>query len=449
MDQIIAIIYIFAISIVVLAFIDLKLSIAVYIAYLILVPYLQFKIAGFPLSYNLINTLLLAVLLYQSLIKKSFNLNFQAITPFLLLYFSLLFISLLTWGMPWNIQFNFWRASFMQSCILSLIIWNLARSDVMTLIYLKRAFIISMTIAAIYGLFLMQMKGLNPYTSFISDYFGIKDSAEKFSQIETRLDFSTAAKIQATMIHPMTWTLMLCFSIIIFSAMYLKTKNKILWILIGLIGFNILISGVRTGIAAIVIGFMYYLIRYRKFKLIFVTIIFLFLVISIINTNENMKNIFTSFIDIKGTKSNVNGSSITMRLDQLNGSIEEIIGHELAGKGYGWNGYYMSLHGYHPVILAFESLLFVVLCNSGYIGLLSWIFFFLLLYRLHRKLLYEKTDILLMDTFVITFAAYSIGTGDYGYMSFFAIFHSFLFSYLVNINKSKLIPTNLSDKIFD
>jgi hypothetical protein len=350
-----------------------------------------------------------------------------------------------TWGdMPWNMQFDIWRASFMRTCIVSFIVWNIGLSDEKSLIYFKWAFIISMVIAGIYGLFLMRMNGLNPYTTLVTNYFGIEDAAENYSKRESRLDFSTASKIQATMIHPMTWTLILCFTLIIFVVMYLKTKNRKLWLLIGLFAFNILISGVRTGIATLTIGIVYFLIRFRKFKLIFSILILLSLLTLIIQSNDSLSNVFASFIDVSGKKSDVQGSSIMMRLEQLQGSFDEIKGHELTGKGYGWTGYYISLNGKHPVILAFESLVFMVLCNSGYIGALVWIIFFILLYHLNRKLLHEKNDIYLMDVFIITYAAYATGTGDYGYISFFAIFYSFLLAYLMNIQRSRIIEVKKS-----
>jgi hypothetical protein len=438
-NLIIAGVFLFALSIVVLSFIDLKLSVAVYISYLILVPYLEFNIAGLPLSYNLVNALLFVVFLYHALIKKSFNLKYQFILPFLFLYFSLLILSLFTNEIPWSFQFNGWRASFMQTCLVSFIVWNLALADPKFLVYFKRAFLISITIAGIYGVLLMKMEGLNPYTSMLSDYFGKDDMALRFSGMEGRLDFSTASKIQSTMAHPMTWTLMLSFSIIILWAINSKANNKILWFLMGLIGFNILISGVRTGIAALTIGFIYFLIRNRNIKLIILTLIAVTAIALVVQSNEELSNLFTSFTDVSGQKSDVSGSSITMRLDQLQGAINEIEGNELTGKGYGWTGYYMSLNGTHPVILAFESLIFMVLCNSGYLGLMVWILFFFFLFLLNRKILALKTDIFLMDTFIMVYAAYATGTGEYSYMPFFAFFYSFLLGYLLSNQQSEKV----------
>lgn len=448
MSIIIAGVVIFALSIIVLSFIDLKLSVAVYVSYLILVPYLEINIAGLSLSYNLVNTLLFAVFLYHSLIKNNFRLNFHVITPFLFLYFSLLFISFFTNGLPWSDQFNGWRASFMQICLISFIVWNLALSYQKFLVYFKFAFIISITISGVYGLLLMKMEGLNPYTSIVSDYFGKDDIALRFSEMEGRLDFSSASKIQSTMAHPMTWTLMLCFSIITLFVIYTRTKNEKLWFLFGLLGFNIFISGVRTGMAALTIGFIYFLLRNRNIKLIIITLLTIIALSVVVQSNESLSNLFASFTDVSGQKSDVSGSSIEMRLNQLQGSLNEIKGNELVGKGYGWTGFYMSLHGTHPVILAFESLIFMVLCNSGYIGLMVWILFFLLLFNVNRKILKLKTDIFLMDSYIIVYAAYATGTGEYGYMPFFALFYSFLLGYLIsNHQTEKLNNKDLETRI--
>lgn len=449
MNIIIAGVFLFAFSIIILSFLDLKLSIAVYISYLILVPFLEIRLAGLSLSYNLVNTLLFAVFLYHSLVKKSFKLNFQVITPFLFLYFSLLFLSMFTDGLPWSDQFNGWRASFMQTCLISFIIWNLALSDLKLLIYFKWAFLISISIAGVYGVYLMKLEGLNPYINMLSDYFGKDDVSLRFSEMEGRLDFSSASKIQATMAHPMTWTLILCFSIIALSGIYTRTKNEKLWFLFALLGFNALISGVRTGIAALAIGFIYFLIRNRNIKLIIITFFLMVGLTVVIQSNESLSNLFASFTDVSGQKSDVSGSSITMRLNQLQGSINEIRGQELVGKGYGWTGYYLSENGTHPVILAFESLIFMVLCNSGFLGLMVWILFFILLFNVNRKILNLKTDVYLMDSFIIVYAAYSTGTGEYGYMPFFAVFYSFMLGYLSTYKQSEVLKKEISQTKFN
>lgn len=430
MQYIIYIIFLFASLIVLLAFFNLRLAIALYISYMILVPFLQFNVAGLSLSYNLVNIILLLSFLYQWKKKKKL-IDFKLIFPFLFLFLFLFIFTFFEWDTPMEIQFNSLRSTFMKSCIVSLIIWNISITDAISLKYIKWALIISMIIAGIYGLILMSLGGLNPYTSFLSSYFNSNvDAADVYSLGESRLSFSTAGKIQSTMIHPMTWGLNLCFLIIIFLVFSFKEKRKWYWILIALMMFNLLISGVRTGIASLFLVGIYYLFKNRDYKTFLIATIFVLSGYLIVSTNPDLSNIFTSFTDIKGTKSDVDGSSISMRLEQLEGAFKEIKYNELFGKGYGWTDYYQSIKGSHPVLLAFESLVFVILCNNGYIGLFIWIIFFLLLFKLNRKIIKLKNDIIFLDILVLVYLTYAIGTGEYAYLPIFSIYYSFLFAYL-------------------
>lgn len=443
MSYIIPVIFLFASLIVLLAFFNLRLSIALYVSYMILVPYLQFNVAGASLSYNLVNTVLLLSFLYQWK-KKKRQVDIKLFGPFLILFFALFALTFFEWDTPWLIQFDYMRSTVMRTFIVSLIIWNISKADLRLLEYIKVALIISIIVSGVYGLILMNLGGGNPYTTFLSSYFNSKrDFADVYTSEDGLLSFSTAYKIQSTMIHPMTWGLNLCFLIVIFIALSYKEKKRWYYILIALIAFNVLISGVRTGIATLLIACTYYLFMIRNFKAFFYGALLVLLGYTTISTNPDLSNIFTSFIDIKGTKSDVKGSSISMRVEQLEGVFNEIRGNELFGKGYGWTTYYQSLNGDHPVILAFESLIFVVLCNNGLIGLLIWIIFFLLLFKLHRKLIKSKNDILFLDILVIVYLAYSIGTGEYGYMPIFTIYYSYLFAYLLYHQKLQI-----TEKIF-
>lgn len=438
----------FVLSIIVFSFINFNLSIALYVAYLILVPVLQMSIGGSMLSYNVINLLLLGTFLYHFFKRGNTKLSFAVVLPFLFLFFALLFISVFTSEIPWPWQFNYWRGDMMQTCILSFIVWNLVINNSKSIKYIKWALIVSITIAGVYGIVLTQWAGENPYISMLSDSFVLNNAAETYASFnDPRLDFSSAGKIQSTMIHPMTWSLILCFSLVVMIALWYKTKSKLLWPLIGLILFNMLISGVRTGIAAVALGGFYFLIRYRKFKLILASIALIAVAAIVINSNEDLSNLFASFTDVSGQNSDVSGSSIPMRINQFNGALKEMEGHELVGKGYEWSAYYQMLYGEHPVLLAFESLVFTVLCNSGIMGVLIWAAFFVMLFHVQRKIVKTKSSVYAMDAFVIIFLSYSIGTGEYGYLKFFSTFYAFLLGILrANENRLETEPGREENK---
>jgi hypothetical protein len=431
MQYIIPGILFFASLIVVLAFFNLRLSITLYLSYMILVPYLQFNVAGIPLSYNFVNLVLLFSFLYQWQ-KNKIKIMYSLIVPFIFLFLSLFVFIFFEWVTPIEIQYNNLRQTAMQTCIIPLIIFNFSKEDLKFLEYIKWALISSIFIACVYGIFLMKLNGFNPYTSFLSNYFHEMDAASILEDRETRLSFSSAKNIQSTMTHPMRWGLNLCFLIVIFIVVSLKEKKKWYWILIALIGFNVLISGVRTALATLAIVGIYYLFMKRDFKTVFIASIVVLSGYLIISANQDLSNIFYSFTDVKGTKSDVQGSSINGRLQQLEGCFNEIRGIELFGKGYGWTTYYMSIKEFHPIILSFESLLFVIICNHGYLGLFIWIIFFWLLFKLNRKMVKLKNDILYLDIIVLVYLIYAIGTGEYGYLQIFSIYYSFLFLYLFN-----------------
>jgi signal transduction histidine kinase len=87
-------------------------------------------------------------------------------------------------------------------------------------------------------------------------------------------------------------------------------------------------------------------------------------------------------------------------------------------------------HDRHPVIWSFESLIFVVICDHGFLGILIYLIFFLLLLNVQRQFLKSRENILLVDLLVIFFFSYAVGTGEYGYMIFFALYYIFLMQYL-------------------
>jgi hypothetical protein len=402
---------------------------------MILVPIWRFNMFGLDVSGSLIAFAILLNFIFQYKIKKKVVFDFKIINPFLFLYISLLILSIFEWNMPWEIQFTYWIKSFYNTCIIPFILWNIKLYNPKIVAYIKYSLIISILIAGLYGIFLMKLGGLNPYTSFLANYFdSYNDFADLFSTKSTRLDFSSASKIQSTMIHPMHWALILCFFLVVFVSS-LKRSSKSLYIyilLIGLLGFNIIISGVRTAIASVLIGFSYFLFRNRNYKLILYSFVVISIGIFIITLNSDLSNIFVSFIDIDGSKSSIRGSSISFRLDQFDGVLYEIKDNPLVGKGYGWSQWYTSTFGAHSTIHSFESLIFMVLCNHGVIGLAIWGIFFSMLFILNRQLpSLIKSDKYFLDVFVIVYLSYIIGTGEYGYLSFFAILYTFFICNLI------------------
>ena len=110
-----------------------------------------------------------------------------------------------------------------------------------------------------------------------------------------------------------------------------------------------------------------------------------------------------------------------MRLNQLEGAIKEGSKNPLFGLGYGWTGYYHSLKGDHPVCLAFESLIYVIICNSGIFGFFLWTYMVVKYLKINRKM--KLNENVLFDCLMVYYLSYSCITGEYGYMKMFLIFY--------------------------
>lgn len=127
-------------------------------------------------------------------------------------------------------------------------------------------------------------------------------------------------------------------------------------------------------------------------------------------------------------ESEIGGSSMDMRWEQLQGCFAEVKDIPVFGHGYGWTWNYLRANTIHPIILAFESLIYVVICNEGiYFGLSLWtVFLFLLIKNIH-SLSYWKHRTLL-TTLTIGYITYATVTGDYGYMQYFILFYVLMYA---------------------
>ena len=93
----------------------------------------------------------------------------------------------------------------------------------------------------------------------------------------------------------------------------------------------------------------------------------------------------------------------------------------MTGRGYAWSSTYLAAKTIHPKLLAFESLIYVILCNIGYLGLLIWIIFSIKYLKFIKPIKNEPKKMALLTLFVV-YISYSCITGEYNYMKYFMIF---------------------------
>jgi len=213
----------------------------------------------------------------------------------------------------------------------------------------------------------------------------------------------------------------LCLSFVfIFSIFKPKKSNLGYYILLLLIVFSVFTSGVRASIVALFISAIYYLLLKREFKFLVYLSIFSFAIYLTISMIPGLDIYVSSIFDKKGDK--LEGSSLDMRYDQLLGSLNLINDNKLFGLGYGWSSYYISNFGNHPTLMAFESILFTILCNSGFSGIIIWCMMIIIYHYYISKIMRIK-NFNLLSTLLIIYLIYGLLTGDYGYMKYFLLFY--------------------------
>jgi hypothetical protein len=282
---------------------------------------------------------------------------------------------------------------------------------------------ISIFIAALYSFLLILTPGINPYLIIL-----LPLSGEEFNEAyaEAFGGGRVFGRISGVFTHPMMNGLFLCLSFFfITSRIEINSllKNKFKLILLLIIFASIITMGVRSAIGAVMVGFICYLLLVRKIKMVIIGLFIYILFIQLITFIPGMEEYINSMTEYN-KDATVKGSSIELRLEQLNGGLNEIRNNYIFGKGYGWTDYYLTFR-VHPTMLAFESLILVILCNNGFIGFFIWGIMILNYIRNLRNKFF-KNDKAILISLLVTYLVYSVVTGEYSYLKYFLIFYSII-----------------------
>ncbi|UBD70253.1 hypothetical protein NXV86_02220 [Bacteroides sp. BFG-257] len=193
-------------------------------------------------------------------------------------------------------------------------------------------------------------------------------------------------------------------------------KGKLCVILMLLI--SIVLTGSRSALVpafALLLFSLYY--KYKFKSLLILSVLVLVIIPFIPNIDD-----FLSSLDVMSRSEDVVGSSIFMREEQFRG-LQRIVGNnEIFGNGLGWIRHYINLHGLHPVLLGFESLIFSSYTEGGMWGLfVVYPFLFYSFFKLSR--LTQNYTVLF---YLIAYFAYALLTGAFSLKVFIALFVAIL-----------------------
>lgn len=382
-----------------------------YLLYLILVPFLKIPIGNMVLQYNVVNLMILIICVIRT--RKIPSLPPFA-KPFGILFLFFLCEIPLQTKIPFEVQFDAWRRDVMLFFLYPIAIYEVAKT------WTSKKNIINMcliggSIACLYSVYLTTMVGKNPYLSFMLAINGASFNDEyALAENEGRL----FGRISSVFSHPMIFGMFLTMFIIwVFN---MRKEIGKCWVFFECLSILAAITcGVRSVIPSVFAAYLMYLFANRRVKVFASFVAIALLLLLAISLSPDMVSYFGSIVH--SNNGAVQGSSYSQRWNQLLAAFDEIRNNPLWGNGYDWSGYYLAKNHIHPKLLGFESVILSLICNCGFVGVSIWAFCCLYYFAYMAKI-YDKNEVVDLRMLFIGYLAYSMVTGDYGYMKFLFIF---------------------------
>ena len=331
---------------------------------------------------------------------------------------------------------------------LGFIAWYIYK-DLKDIEFFVKLLSIGALIISIYGVFCYATL-TNPYITLIDVVYKPTRDFLNFMDEERG---GLAGRIQGTMVHPLMWggTCVLLFFFFFRNNRQIASWMKIA--LIMLLGVNTVFSGSRAAVIALIAGFIVmFFFSSSKLKakyLLYSTVGFVALVIGIyqipalVKLQPFFESTFLFWQDTRASH-NISGSSSSMRWHQLEGSIHMIDGSPLFGLGPGYIKYYSLTYGIHPILFGFESIIFMALVETGFLGLVAWglllLFLFKLTDRVKRLFKISKSfNIILIKGYVIGYIVFIVFTGVQATFYLFFTLYVIQVIYLISYEGNKTL----------
>ena len=406
-----------------------KYGLPLYIVYSLFFPYLQI---GNLALVGRVAALLFLIFFFLNYRNKIKNVDYSPFKPFFFLYIAQFFLLFIQDPTYFPIGFDRWNTYVLTTITYALLIYTDVQTNYRGIIVYNNALLISSLIIILYGLFLTSIPGINPYQILISPLFGCEFN-EAYALGDSYLSSSTSSladgrlfgRISSVFSHPMLYGLNLGFFFVVVTyVLYERKKYRLLVLFEICLIAAVVTCGVRSAIAALVLTLIVGILNLKRTRLVIMSILAFLLVINILPmvspaVNEYLLSMFDSSGNV------VQGSSLKMRYNQFIGCFGVIQDCLFTGKGFEWTSDYLSKHEIHPVLLNFESLIFMIICNSGLLGLVIWGIFICMFFKFSRKIKNknQQTAILCLFTYYIM---YSLITGDYYYLKYFMLYYAVL-----------------------
>lgn len=223
---------------------------------------------------------------------------------------------------------------------------------------------------------------VNPYITGISIvYTGEEETASHFIE-EVRAGLS--GRTYGTALHPLAWgQLWNLFTIFVITNKR-KISYQVFYLLIAIGVVNIVLSGSRSALLALVFSLMIYILCIKRSSLIklgiaiCVTFPFVFVLLSNIKSNNDMLNYakatFFFWDDSYAKNANIGGSGADMRRNQFDIALSIALNNPF-GIGYDYQMYALEEEKeIDSGLLGLESVIYKKLVEQGIIGIIVFVF---------------------------------------------------------------------------
>ena len=429
-----------------LAIRNVKYALPVVLIIMLLIPAtVKFNVG---INLNVFNLAVAIFWVFTILMKKNRTFNLLRMRWIIVIYaFYVCLSSYFTFGMtvPFSVYFNS-IIVFVLAFIALPFALTYVKLDEKSIRYFDWAVLVGGVVVIAYGIF-NYVTSYNPYIAYItlatdSDI----DMSNSFQEENRGL---IKGRISSTFIHPLQ--LGQC-ALLLFSYSFYRIKPRIHTVLfiIFMSGLTLMcvLCGSRSAIFPMLLIPLIYVLhvkRSRMVKYLFGIILLLVFCYPMLprQTRTSIEGLVFVWDQKASNRAGIKGSSIDGRIDQLEAAFHIVKYNPLFGKGEG----YVNRYGFrHPEMLGYESILLRYIVEGGIIGLIAFIAFYFLSYKVLLSFCHSRLEKGEVHSLCLSFFVSIVLTGiSYSFYTLYMIFYFVtLYNFISDQQSERLTNENSS-----